>query len=148
MHRRGRGVIARSALQQYRSKRTETVRIVTWNCNLRLSKKLDRLLGIEPDFAIVQECERELSYPTSYFYKWCGNDLAKRLGVLSRGEPLALESTHREEWTYFLPLYLPKRIEAPCNLGLSPSSGALREAVHRHASGCAPRTRSMAITRA
>jgi len=69
MHRRGRGVIARSALQQYRSKRTETVRIVTWNCNLRLSKKLDRLLGIEPDIAIVQECERELSYPTSYFYK-------------------------------------------------------------------------------
>ena len=36
------------------------MRLVTWNCNLSLSRKLPRLIGLAPDVAIIQECERDL----------------------------------------------------------------------------------------
>jgi len=72
------------------------MRIVTWNCNLRLSKKLDRLLGLNPDVAVIQECEQALTCPPGYYYTWCGNDPIKGLGVLSRGEPLM--SNQPTEW--------------------------------------------------
>jgi hypothetical protein len=36
------------------------MRLVTWNCNFSLSKKLDKLVELKPDVAVVQECEQEL----------------------------------------------------------------------------------------
>jgi hypothetical protein len=32
------------------------MRIVAWNCNMALERKIDVLLGLAPDIAIVCEC--------------------------------------------------------------------------------------------
>jgi len=37
------------------------MRLVTWNCNSTVSKKLEKLIELKPDVAVVQECEKELN---------------------------------------------------------------------------------------
>ena len=32
------------------------MRIVAWNCNMALDRKIDALLALKPDIAIVAEC--------------------------------------------------------------------------------------------
>jgi exonuclease III len=85
------------------------MRLVTWNCNLRLARKIDALFRLEPDLAVVQECEEDLRTPDGYTYVWRGNNPRKGLGVLSRGQEITVEAFGRNEWTYFLPLAMPKR---------------------------------------
>ncbi len=84
------------------------MRLVTWNCNLSLSRKLPRIVALAPDVAIVQECERDvLGLPKDAHYQWIGNNPRKGLGVISFGSPVGLVPLHRDTWAYFLPLHLP-----------------------------------------
>jgi len=83
-----------------------SINIVTWNSNLTLRKKLDRLLGLNPDVAVVQECERDLSVPEGYHYNWVGENPRKGLGVLVKDDTATVHPSWRDEWTYFLPLEL------------------------------------------
>lgn len=83
------------------------MRIVTWNCNLSLGRKLDALLELNPDLAIVQECEQTLSVPSDYTYVWTGQNIRKGLGVLARDPEARPQPAARDEWTYFLPVTLP-----------------------------------------
>jgi exonuclease III len=85
------------------------MRFVTWNCNLRLAGKIDALLRLEPDLAVVQECEEDLQTPDGYVYVWRGNNPRKGLGVLCRGKEVAVEPFARSEWTYYLPLVVRER---------------------------------------
>ena len=85
------------------------MRVVTWNCNLSLAKKLDSLLELEPDVSVIQECEQDLKLPYGYSYIWCGNNPRKGLGVLTKNLKVALEPTWRKEWAYFLPLSIPEK---------------------------------------
>ena len=49
------------------------MRLVTWNCNLSLSRKLPRIVGLAPDLAIIQECERDVeALPDGAHYEWAG----------------------------------------------------------------------------
>ena len=34
------------------------MRLVTWNCNMALHRKLEALRSLEPDVAILSECAR------------------------------------------------------------------------------------------
>jgi len=74
-----------------------------------LTRKLDALLHLKPDIAIVQECEEALCVPPEYTYTWHGNHRQKGLGVLSRDEQILLEPVARKEWTYFIPLTFPQK---------------------------------------
>jgi exodeoxyribonuclease-3 len=64
------------------------MRIVTWNCKMGLHKKVDALLALNPDVAVVPECTwksvmtfREHGYETA----WFGVDpIKKGLGILCR----------------------------------------------------------------
>jgi len=81
------------------------MRLVTWNCNFSLSKKLDKLLELEPDLAVVQECESELTgLPEGVSFQWCGNNSRKGLGVLSFGGNIEIAQFFNPSWTYFLPI--------------------------------------------
>ncbi len=82
------------------------MRVVSWNCSQSLSRKLDLLLALEPDVAVVQECERDLSFPSGYCYTWKGSNLRKGLGVLTRDRTVSSEPTAPAEWTHFLPVTL------------------------------------------
>jgi exonuclease III len=83
------------------------MRILTWNCDSSLARKLDPLLRLEPDVAVVQECEEDLRVPDGYSYAWRGNNPRRGLGVLLRNDEVNFESFARSEWTYFVPIALP-----------------------------------------
>jgi exonuclease III len=70
----------------------KSIRIVTWNCNGALRKKLSRLAALEADICVVQECEdpgqtKDVAY-TAWCanYLWTGANKNKGLGVFARGE--------------------------------------------------------------
>lgn len=85
------------------------MRLVTWNCNLSLAKKLDCLLRLDPDLAVIQECEQDLKVPEGYSYIWCGNNPRKGLGVLAKNLKIDLEPSWQKEWAYFLPISIPEK---------------------------------------
>ena len=61
------------------------MRIVTWNANMALRKKIDALTSIQPDLAIVPECEESLPVPAGASFTWVGRNRNKGLGVLGFG---------------------------------------------------------------
>lgn len=83
------------------------MRLVTWNCNLSLSRKIDMLLALRPDIAVIQECEEALAVPPGYVFNWRGNNPKKGLGVLAKEQEVVINPLVRDEWTYFLPLDFP-----------------------------------------
>ena len=80
------------------------MRLVTWNCNLSLGKKLDALLSLEPDIAVVQECEQSLQLPDGYHFVWMGNNPRKGLGVITKELGLEISPLAKDNWGYFLPV--------------------------------------------
>ena len=81
------------------------MRIVTWNCNSSLHKKLDKLIELNPDVAVVQECEEALNgLPEGVSYQWVGHNPRKGLGVLSFVGDIELDRVFDNAWTYFLPV--------------------------------------------
>lgn len=83
------------------------MRLISWNCNLLLSKKLDRLLALNPDVAVIQECEENFVIPDGYYFIWMGNNPKKGLGVLSKGLAIRCDTVINRDWTYFLPIVIP-----------------------------------------
>ncbi|MCL7744272.1 endonuclease/exonuclease/phosphatase family protein [Guyparkeria hydrothermalis] len=81
-----------------------SLRVVTWNGNLSLGKKLDRLLALEPDVAVIQECEQSLPVPAGYRFVWTGSNPRKGLGVISKGLTLEVSPHAKYHWAYFLPV--------------------------------------------
>ena len=66
------------------------MRFVIWNCNMALHRKVDALLALEPDLAIVSECaEPNLlndKSNTNWIEQepvWIGNNRHKGLGVFA-----------------------------------------------------------------
>ena len=83
------------------------MRIVSWNCNLTLQRKLTALLALDPTVAIIQECERDLQVPDGYTYHWRGVNPKKGLGVLTRDEAAHVAPEASDQWAFFLPVVLP-----------------------------------------
>lgn len=68
------------------------MRIVVWNCNMAFHKKWDKLMGLNPDIAIIPECasleillKRKYDGPINNFI-WRGFNPHKGLAVLARDE--------------------------------------------------------------
>lgn len=53
----------------------KSLRIVTWNCNGALRKKLGRLGTLKADVYVVQECEDPGQTKDSAYTAWCANHL-------------------------------------------------------------------------
>ena len=83
------------------------MRIISWNCNLTLQRKLAALIALNADVAIVQECERDLEAPEGYTYHWCGVNPRKGLGVLARDVAAYVAPEASDQWAFFLPVALP-----------------------------------------
>lgn len=81
------------------------MKIVTWNCNLSLSKKLEPIFDLKPDLAIIQECEQDLQgIPDEWHYLWFGQNPKKGIGVISTSGLISVDSIFKDSWTYFLPI--------------------------------------------
>ena len=72
------------------------MRVVTWNCNGGLRKKLDTISKLDADLYIIQECEDPSQSDDLYYTKWANNSCwigdsrHKGLGVFA-GENIKLE---------------------------------------------------------
>ncbi len=66
------------------------MKILTWNCNGALRKKLDELKQFDADLMIVQECENPETVKDKQYkewaknYLWTGKDNHKGLGIFAR----------------------------------------------------------------
>ena len=89
------------------------MRIVSWNCNGALRKKISHVSSLEADIYIIQECEDPASSDSEVYrawasnYLWTGGNKNKGLGVFAssniRLDPVALPLSPLE-------LFLPCRI--------------------------------------
>lgn len=67
----------------------KSLRIVTWNCNGALRKKLDRLTTLQADVYVIQECEdpaqtKDAAYTAwSTNHLWTGTYKSKGIGVFA-----------------------------------------------------------------
>ena len=81
------------------------LRILSWNCNLRLEAKFEKIAALSPDIAIIQECER---MPPDFFpdaqYLWVGQNEKKGLGVLIFGGTGTINTDYNSDLIEFLPV--------------------------------------------
>lgn len=94
------------------------MRIVTWNCNGALRKKLQPLLALSADVYIVQECEnpehsKELSYKDwAKSSLWIGESRHKGVGVFSNTTELTKLDWDSKGLQSFLPFTINHQITA------------------------------------
>jgi hypothetical protein len=64
-----------------------TLRIVTWNCAMAFRRTWPRLAALQPDIAVIQECEEPDKWPAigASSILWHGENRHKGLAVLSFG---------------------------------------------------------------
>ena len=81
------------------------MRIVSWNCCLKLAAKYDHVAQLKPDILVVQECEQQPSdfFPEAH-YHWAGHDNRKGLGILTYEDNAKIDPFFNPELDYFLPL--------------------------------------------
>lgn len=98
------------------------MRIVAWNCNMALERKIGALLDLRPDIAVISECARpELlrSRSRSAWLQadpvWIGRNPHKGLAVLAfNGYALSLSETYDPHFRYVAPVHVSG--PTPCTL--------------------------------
>lgn len=81
------------------------MRLVTWNCNQAFRRKQDRLLDLDPDIAVVPECENPAEkgdWSEFSDWRWTGDNLHKGLGVFTRNGITITDTTEIAEADHFL----------------------------------------------
>ncbi|MEI7843783.1 MAG: endonuclease/exonuclease/phosphatase family protein [Gallionellaceae bacterium] len=86
------------------------MRIISWNCNGALRKKLHQLVKLDADIHVVQECEDPAQSKDDHYktwaenYIWVGSNKNKGLGVFaSKDIQLSLLKWDSDVLEYFLP---------------------------------------------
>lgn len=89
------------------------MRIISWNCNGALRKKIDEVDRLDADIIVIQECENPEHSTKSYRewagdFLWVGKNKNKGLGVFSKNG----HSLSKLNWTgeYKQPINHPKHI--------------------------------------
>jgi exonuclease III len=88
------------------------MKIITWNCCLKLSSKFEIIKKLHADILIIQECEK---LPKDYFsgaeYHWIGHQDNKGIGVLLFNSKAEIDKSFNDKLDYFLPLNLGNGIK-------------------------------------
>jgi len=50
------------------------MRLVAWNCNMALHRKVDALLALRPDIAVISECAEPIRLRTRSAHDWLENE--------------------------------------------------------------------------
>ena len=113
------------------------MRIVAWNCNMALDRKVDVLLDLAPDIAIVCECaepdRRRLRSRSSWMQGdpvWIGRNPHKGLAVFAfNGYAIRLAESYHPALRYIAPVHIGGPTE--CNLlavwAQNASAGGIRK---------------------
>ena len=88
------------------------MKIITWNCCLKLSSKFETIKRLNADILIIQECEK---LPKDYFpgaeYNWIGHQDNKGVGVVLFNLTAEIDKAFNDKLDYFLPLNLDNDIK-------------------------------------
>ena len=88
------------------------MKIITWNCCLKLSSKFETIKRLNADILIIQECEK---LPKDYFpgaeYHWIGHQDNKGVGVVLFNLTAEIDKAFNDKLDYFLPLNLDNGIK-------------------------------------
>lgn len=82
-----------------------SIRLATWNCNQAFRQKQYHLLDLEPDIAVVPECEHPAEkgdWSAWADWRWTGDDPHKGLGVFARSDIAISDTTAIVEADHFL----------------------------------------------
>jgi hypothetical protein len=98
------------------------MRIVAWNCNMALDRKIDALLALRPDIAIVSECAEpaRLKFRTRPGWTesepvWIGRNPSKGLAVFGfNGHRLRLADDYWPSLRYIAPIHVSGSLD--CHL--------------------------------
>jgi len=111
------------------------VRVVAWNCNMALDRKVDALLGLQPDIAIVCECAEpeRLRSKASWMQGepvWIGRNPHKGLAVFAfNGYAVQLAESYHPSLRYIAPVHVDGPTQ--CNLlavwAQNASAGGIRK---------------------
>jgi hypothetical protein len=89
------------------------MKIVTWNCNGALRKKLSAVINLDADILVVQECEDPARSNCPDYREWAGNHLwlgqnkSRGLGVFAKpGIKIELARLDPGEFQLFLPCWI------------------------------------------
>jgi exodeoxyribonuclease-3 len=99
------------------------MRIVVWNCNMAFHRKIDRILALKPDLAVIPECAdpvvvaRRLTDVPWSSVEWIGHSHSKGLAAFSFGDyTLRRDARFDAAYELFLPLSVFHRHVLQCNL--------------------------------
>ncbi|MBL6651499.1 MAG: hypothetical protein ISP49_07900, partial [Reyranella sp.] len=113
------------------------MRVVAWNCNMALERKIDALLALAPDIAVISECAepgRLRLRSTSPWMQgdpvWIGRNPHKGLAVFAfNGYAVRLAPAYHPSLRYIAPVHVDG--PASCNLlavwAQNASAGVIRK---------------------
>jgi exodeoxyribonuclease-3 len=128
------------------------MRIVAWNCNMALDRKIDVLLGLKPDIAIVCECAApdrlRLRGAASWLESepvWIGQNPNKGLAVLAfNGYAADLSPLYNPALRFIAPVHVTGPVE--CHLLAVWAQNASAGSIRKHQLG--PLRRALTLYRA
>lgn len=97
------------------------MRIVTWNCNMALHRKVDRLMSLAPSLAVIPECadpevlRRKAPHLAYTDCEWHGWQPSKGLGVFAFG---GLSLDRHASWEPQFPIFLPIEVRGAVKVNL------------------------------
>lgn len=85
------------------------MRIVTWNCQMAFRKKKDKILSLNPDIIVIQECEspiKKKDMPTPISSQWIGDNENKGVFVCTYNPNISikLNPMYNNKFKYIVPL--------------------------------------------
>jgi len=106
-----------SVFTRFRRLSAPTLRIVTWNCAMAFRRKWPRLAALQPDIAVIQECEKPDKWPAigASSILWHGENQHKGLAVVSFGAWQLEEVAQLDRSIQFV---LPARVTGPRTFNL------------------------------
>jgi len=92
------------------------MKVVTWNCAMALQKKHEKLLSLDADIMVIQECSRpfteQINGSEGWSSRWFGKNRNKGLGVLVRAPWIIREAQAlKPKWAGKLVIGGPASIE-------------------------------------
>ncbi|WP_092935988.1 endonuclease/exonuclease/phosphatase family protein [Natrinema hispanicum] len=81
------------------------MRLAAWNCNQAFRRKQHHLLDLEPDIAVVPECEdpeEKGDWSSWTDWEWTGGDPHRGIGVFTRNDIAISDTTEIAEADHFL----------------------------------------------
>lgn len=95
------------------------MRIVAWNCNMRFRDKIDVIMDLSAQLAVISECENtEKLRESKYFPEicgsiWIGDNSNKGIGIFSFSDiKIEIASWYNSDFKYIIPIHAKSKSDS------------------------------------